>query len=78
MAKLLLGSENNLFSFNNTFYNDVCFFLFKRRIYKDEIKKGNTSIDVQVSGTEADLGADHVTINDLGAATNFDVGPARR
>ena len=72
MAKLLLGSENLLFSFNNTNYNELFFILFKRRIFKDEVKKGNTSISLQVSGTAADT----LSITDTGAATSYTVGPA--
>lgn len=50
MANLLLGSESDLFSFNNTNYNELFFLSFKRRIFKDEIKKGNVNINLQVSG----------------------------
>jgi hypothetical protein len=71
MAKLLLGSEGSLFNFNSTNYNELFFVLFKRRIFKDEIKKGNTSLVLQVSGTNNTL-----SLLDTGAATTFTVGPA--
>jgi hypothetical protein len=72
MAKLLLGSENSIFSFNSTNYNELFFVLLKRRIFKDEIKKGNTSIVLQVSGGIDDT----LTLLDTGAATSFVVGPS--
>jgi hypothetical protein len=73
MAKLLLGSENNLFNFNSTIYHELFFILMKRRIYKDEIKKGNTTINIQVSGTT--LGTP-LNILDTGASTAYTVGSA--
>jgi hypothetical protein len=72
MAKLLLGSEDSLFSFNSTNYHDLFFLLFKRRIFKDEIKKGNMSITLQVSGGANDT----LTLTDNGAAASYTVGPA--
>lgn len=76
MAKYLLGNEDNLFNFNSTNYHDLFFMVFKRRIFKDEIKKGNTTISIQVSGTVAGAGTALLSLSDVGAATNFDVGPA--
>jgi hypothetical protein len=70
MAKLLLGSEGSLFSFNSTNYNELFFILLKRRIFKDEIKKGNTSINIQVSGSNT------LNLLDTGAASAFTVGPS--
>lgn len=72
MAKLLLGSEDSLFSFNNINYHECFFVSFKRRIYKDEIAKGNTTISIQVSGAVNDT----LTLTDQGAASNFDIGAA--
>jgi hypothetical protein len=71
MAKLLLGSESSLFSFNSINYNELFFVLFKRRIFKDEIKKGNTSINIQVSGTN-----NNISLLDTGAAATYTVGPS--
>lgn len=71
MAKLLLGSEGSLFNFNSINSNELFFFLFKRRIFKDEIKKGNTSLNIQVNGTNSTL-----SLLDTGASTAFTVGPA--
>ncbi len=70
MAKLLLGSEGSLFNFNSTNYNELFFLLLKRRIFKDEIKKGNTSLNIQVSGSNT------LNLLDTGAASAFTVGPS--
>jgi hypothetical protein len=72
MAKLLLGSEDSIFQFGTTNYHEVIFLLMKRRIYKDEIKKGNTSVNLQVSGSNASI----LSLTDTGAASAFTVGPA--
>lgn len=72
MAQLLLGDEDALFSFGNVTYNEMFFLHFKRRIFKDEIKKGNTSVRIHMSGGE---GKD-LSFTDLGAASTFTVGPA--
>jgi hypothetical protein len=69
MAKLLLGSEDSLFSFNNIYCHEAVFMLFKRRIFKDEIKKGNTSINIQLDAT-----ANTLTLADSAAASAFTVG----
>ena len=71
MATLCLGNSNNVFSFNNNPANECVFFLAKRRIFKDEIKKGNTSFNLQMLGT-GDLST--LTLTDAGAQSNFDVG----
>ena len=76
MATLLLGSKNSIFSFNSVNYYELFFVLLKRRIYKDEIKKGNTTIIVRVSGTGAGALADTLTLTDNGAASAFTVGPS--
>jgi len=73
MAKLLLGSENSLFNFNNTNYHEVFFMLFKRRIFKDEVKKGNTSVTLQMSGNAA---GNMLSLVDTNAASIFTVGSA--
>lgn len=72
MAQLLLGSKDSRFTFGSTTYNELFFFLFKRRIFKDEVKKGNTSLELQVSGAAGDT----LTILDSGAASVFTEGPA--
>lgn len=72
MAKRLLGSEDSLFQFGTTTYHEVVFLLMKRRIYKDEIKKGNTTLNLQVSGASADT----LSLTDTGAASTFTVGLA--
>jgi hypothetical protein len=70
MAGLLLGNVDSTFTFNSTTY-DACFFmLFKRRVFKDEIKKGDLAITLQISGaSDATL-----TLSDSGAASSFTVG----
>jgi hypothetical protein len=73
MAKLLLGSESNLFSFNSVVYHELFFILLKRRIFKDEIKKGNLSIILQASGGAVGV---PISLTDVGASTAYTVGPA--
>ncbi len=77
LANLLLGSPSSLFNFNSTNYHEVFAFLLKRRIYKDEVRKGNVSITLQMSGSGAN-GTDNatLTLTDAGAASAFTVGPA--
>jgi hypothetical protein len=72
MAQMLLGSKNSLFTFSDTTYNEMFFLLFKRRIFKDEIKKGDFILNIQVSGTVIDT----LDLTDAGAASTFEVGPA--
>lgn len=71
MAQRLLGSNNQLFTFNNTAYNECFFMLFKRRIFKDEIQKGSVSITLSVTGSASDM----VTLTDVGAAGNYNTTP---
>ncbi len=66
-ARYLLGSENNLFTFNGKTANEMFFFSFKRRIYKDEIAKGTVSFTIQRDG-------DTLIMSDAGAAGAFSVG----
>lgn len=68
LARLLLGSDSSLFNFNNINYNEIFAVLFKRRIFKDEIKKGTFSITLQVYGGVNDT----LTLTDVGAAGNYD------
>jgi hypothetical protein len=72
MAQLLLGDVDSLFSFNSTTAHELFFIALKRRIFKDEIKKGQVSINLQVSGAVGDT----LTLSDIGAASTFAVGPA--
>jgi len=74
MAGLLLGNPNSFFSFNSNTKHELFFFSFKRRIFKDEVKKGNTSIELQVSGVVA--ANDTLTLSDAGAASSYVVGPS--
>lgn len=71
MARLLLGSENTLFNFNNKTYNELFFLCFKRRIFKDEIKKGTVVVSLQVSGGVNDT----LDLTDYGAAGNYKTAP---
>ncbi len=73
MAKLLLGSEDTLFQFGETTFHEVVFLLLKRRIYKDEVKKGNTSLTLQLTGA-SDTGV--LSLTDVGAGSTFTVGSA--
>lgn len=73
MAQLLLGDVNALFSFNSVTAHEMFFIALKRRIYKDEIKKGNVSLEWQMTGTG---NGNTLTMNDAGAASTFIVGPA--
>jgi hypothetical protein len=75
MANLLLGDGKSRFSFNNVNYNELFFLMMKRRIFKDEIKKGSVTVNIQVS---ASVGAasNILTLTDTGASSNYDVGPA--
>ncbi len=72
MAKLLLGDSNSLFMFGNATYHELFFVNFKRRIFKDEIKKDTVSIVLQVSGAVNDT----LTLSDAGAAGAYTVGSA--
>ena len=72
MAQLLLGDVNSVFSFASVNHHELFFMLAKRRIFKDEIKKGTVSVELQVSGGTDDV----LTLTDAGAAASFEVGPA--
>lgn len=68
----LLNDKKGLFTFNSVRFDDLFFLTFKRRIFKDEVSKGNTRITIQLSGNTADT----LILTDGGAATSFTVGPA--
>lgn len=67
MARFLLGTDSSLFSFNNVNYHELFFLLFKRRIFKDEIKKGTFTMTLQVAGGVNDT----LTLTDAGAAGSY-------
>lgn len=71
MAQYLLGSKNSIFTFNSIEYHEMFFVLMKRRIFKDEVKKGNFQLSIQMSGTSAN---DILLLSDVGAANSFIVG----
>jgi hypothetical protein len=71
MARILLGDGSALFNFNSTIYHELFFVLLKRRIFKDEVKKGSVTLNIQMSGTD-----DALTLTDGGAPSVFTVGPA--
>ncbi len=73
MAQLLLGSKDSIFTFNSINYQELFFLLFKRRIYKDEVKKGVLTLGVQMT---ASGDATALTLNDNGAASSFTIGNA--
>lgn len=73
MAQRLLGSKDGIFSFNNTNHHEVFFYLLRRRIFKDEIKKGNFSLDHQMDATGV---GNTLILTDSGAGTTFTVGSA--
>ena len=68
----LLNDKKGLFTFNSVRFDDLFFMSFRRRIFKDEINKGNTRITLQLSGNSADT----LILTDAGGATSFTVGPA--
>lgn len=72
LAGQLLNDKKGLFTFNNVRFDDLFFLSFRRRIFKDEINKGNTRITLQVSGGVNDT----LLLTDQGAATAYTVGPA--
>jgi hypothetical protein len=71
MAQLLLGNADSLFTFDSEVAHEVFFLLPKRRVYKDEIKKGNTSVTLEMTGSNTQL-----ILSDTGAASSFAVGPS--
>ncbi len=73
MAGLLLGNKDTVFSFGNVNYHEIFFMLFKRRIFKDEVKKGVLSMDCQMTSSGV---ANTLSLTDAGAASSFDVGSA--
>lgn len=74
MAQLLLGDVDSLFTFNSEIANEMFFILLKRRIYKDEVKKANLSLVVQMTASGASTTT--LSLMDAGAASTFTVGPA--
>lgn len=72
MAQILLGSKDSLFTFDNVVYHELFFLLLKRRIFKDEVKKGSLNLNLQVRGAVNDT----LVLSDAGAASTFEVGNA--
>lgn len=72
MAGLLLGSPDSIFSFGDVSYHELFFLNLKRRIYKDEVRKGNLTLNFQVSGSDDDV----LELSDTGSTSVFSVGPA--
>lgn len=72
MAQLLLGNKDSLFEFGDVTFHELFFLLFKRRIYKDEVKKGDLSLTLQVTGAVDDV----LALTDAGAASTFKVATA--
>lgn len=68
----LLNDKKGLFTFNSVRFDDLFFLSFRRRIFKDEIKKGDTRITIQLSGNANDT----LVLSDAGGATSFTTGPA--
>ena len=66
MASVLLGNQDSLFapSATGTNWTEAFFFLVKRGIMKDELKKGTTSVNLVGS-------AGYLSATDAGAATAF-------
>lgn len=73
MASFLLGDKNSQFQFGGEVANEVVFLLMKRRIFKDEIKKGNTTVILQMTGTGD---SNSLTLTDTGAQSTYVVGNA--
>lgn len=74
MANRLLGSKSSIFSFNSVNYYELFFVALKRRIFKDEVKKGDTRITLRVSGAGAAHATNVLTLSDAGAASAYTVG----
>jgi len=70
MAQRVLGDKDNLFTFNDIIYHELFFFSFKRRIYKDEIKKGDTTFTFMTGSYTL------ISLSDTGAASAYEVGTA--
>ena len=73
MAQVLLGSKDSIFTFNSVAYNELFFMLFKRRIYKDEVKKGALTVEIQLTGAGATFSSP-LSLTDAGAASSFVIG----
>ena len=72
MAQRLLGSKDSLFTFNETVAHELFFVSFKRRIYKDEIKKASVTVSLQMSGAVNDV----LALTDAGAGSSFTIDAA--
>lgn len=72
MAKKLLGSEDSIFTFNDIRFNDLFFACLKRRVFKDEVKKGSVTISLFVSGSSNN----ELILTDTGASSAYTIGPA--
>ena len=70
MAQRLLGSKDSLFTFNSVTHHELFFMALKRRIFKDEIKKGSLS-NVYMTNNY-----DLFTLSDTGAESAFTIGAA--
>lgn len=76
-AQYLLGNKDSIFTFGTTQYRECFFLSFKRRIFKDEISKGYTTISIQTSGsTGVPLVGDGLNLTDIGAASTYVNGVA--
>jgi hypothetical protein len=73
MASRLLGDKDSLFQFNSVTYHELFFLNLRRRIYKDEIKKGNTTLTINVCSGAANRS---LNLTDTGAGSAYTVGPA--
>lgn len=67
MAAHLLGDANSRFNFNNVNHDDLFFICLKRRLFKDEIRKGQTSVLYRADGADLSLA-------DVGAASSYVIG----
>jgi hypothetical protein len=72
MAQLLLGDEDAFFQINSATAHEMMFFLLKRRIFKDEIKKGNTTVTLMMPS----MSFDPIILSDAGAASSYTAGVA--
>jgi len=72
MAGLLLGGSDSIFSFGGVSFHELFFLILKRRIYKDEVRKGNLNLEIQVTGSVDDV----LSLTDAGSTSVFTVGPA--
>jgi len=72
MASYLLGDKGSIFTFGSNQFYECFFFCFKRRIFKDEISKGNTNFVIQMTGSANDS----LSLTDTGAASSYVIGKA--